>query len=207
MQVLKDEIRQRINNAAKTEFLDNGFNKTSMSQIADRAGVGTSSIYNYYKSKDELFIAVTTNVKRAVENLLSARINNGEKTELPSDEKRNRIEDFIVRFLYSNRIELLLLFCRAEGSTLENYKSDFLDSFYAQGEILRDRVRMENPEYRFSKDLMQGIGEMMISMFAGLLERKVAENILRDRLRELNGFMMYGSQGLIEGRWKIDSPT
>lgn len=42
--------------AANEVFLSNGFSKTNMQDIADKAGIGKGTIYEYFKSKDDLFI-------------------------------------------------------------------------------------------------------------------------------------------------------
>ena len=55
MQVKKDYTHEQIVEIAKRVFLRNGYSKTSMRNIAKGAGIGVSNIYNYFKSKDELF--------------------------------------------------------------------------------------------------------------------------------------------------------
>lgn len=55
MQVKKDYTHEQIVEIAKRVFLRNGYSKTSMRDIAKGAGIGVSNIYNYFKSKDELF--------------------------------------------------------------------------------------------------------------------------------------------------------
>lgn len=42
--------------AANEVFLSNGFSKTNMQDIADKAGIGKGTIYEYFKSKDDLFV-------------------------------------------------------------------------------------------------------------------------------------------------------
>ena len=49
------ELDKPIIEAAKMEFLENGFQSTSIKNIAKRAGVTTGAIYTRYKGKDELF--------------------------------------------------------------------------------------------------------------------------------------------------------
>jgi AcrR family transcriptional regulator len=46
--------RERIMNIAIAQFAKYGYNGTSMQQIADMAGIRKSSIYNYFKSKDQI---------------------------------------------------------------------------------------------------------------------------------------------------------
>jgi AcrR family transcriptional regulator len=57
-QVLKEEIRERIYNAAVDVFFDQGYIPATMQQIGEKAGVPAGLIYSYYKNKAGLFDAV-----------------------------------------------------------------------------------------------------------------------------------------------------
>jgi AcrR family transcriptional regulator len=56
--IQKDEIRETILNVAREIFSRFGFHKTTMEDIARATGKGKSSIYYYYKNKEEIFRAV-----------------------------------------------------------------------------------------------------------------------------------------------------
>ena len=57
-------------------FADQGFHKTRMSDIAQAAGVSQGTLYHYFRSKDELFLAVfnawNEQIKSIVEQLPAA---------------------------------------------------------------------------------------------------------------------------------------
>ncbi len=75
--VKDDAIQQQILEAAKGLFHVHGLHKVTMDDVAKAVGKGRSSIYYYYKSRDEIFDAVvnidihemlaviTANVKKA----------------------------------------------------------------------------------------------------------------------------------------------
>lgn len=52
----KKRLQQKIEEAAKKLFLENDFDDVTMSQIAKEANVGLGTAYNYYSSKEELFL-------------------------------------------------------------------------------------------------------------------------------------------------------
>src|SRR5215470_12746374 len=54
----KDERRDAIVEVAKQVFVESGYAGTSMSAIAARLGGSKGTLYNYFKSKEELFVAV-----------------------------------------------------------------------------------------------------------------------------------------------------
>lgn len=57
-----DERRQRILDAALSEFAEKGFHRASTNAIAERAGVAKGLVFHHFKSKDELFDAVAASV-------------------------------------------------------------------------------------------------------------------------------------------------
>ena len=70
MQYPKDDIQKEILKADEKVFLENGFPKASMREIAQEAQVGLSNIYNYFKSKDDIFCTVVRPVISAFERML-----------------------------------------------------------------------------------------------------------------------------------------
>lgn len=56
--VKEEQTRQEILSAARKLFQKYGLDKTTMEDIAQAAGKGKSSLYYYYKSKEEVFLAV-----------------------------------------------------------------------------------------------------------------------------------------------------
>ncbi|MDD3395083.1 MAG: TetR/AcrR family transcriptional regulator [Anaerotignum sp.] len=54
-QVLKDEIRERIYEAALDVFFQKDFKSATMREIAKKAGVPTGLTYSYFKNKEVLF--------------------------------------------------------------------------------------------------------------------------------------------------------
>src|SRR3569833_2450805 len=53
----RDQRRERILDVAQEGFLEEGFANASMSTIAARLGGSKGTLYNYFKSKDDLFNA------------------------------------------------------------------------------------------------------------------------------------------------------
>jgi AcrR family transcriptional regulator len=53
----RDEVRKKIIQEASLLFMEKGFSGTTMDDIAGRLGVTKASIYQYYKSKVDLFAA------------------------------------------------------------------------------------------------------------------------------------------------------
>jgi AcrR family transcriptional regulator len=54
----KAGVRERIIQAAVESFTQTGYDKTKMDDIARRLGLSKGTIYLYFKSKEELFVAI-----------------------------------------------------------------------------------------------------------------------------------------------------
>lgn len=68
---LQKRRRAEILDAATTVFAENGFAEADVQEIADKTGVGKGTIYRYFPSKEELFLAAVDhgmrNLKTAVD--------------------------------------------------------------------------------------------------------------------------------------------
>lgn len=54
-QMTASQKREKIIAASMAVFAEKGFAKTSMADIANKAGIGKGTTYEYFKSKDDLF--------------------------------------------------------------------------------------------------------------------------------------------------------
>ncbi len=54
----KAENRQHMLDTAKRLFIENGYSKTNMEDIAEQAGFGVATLYNYFKTKEGMFAAM-----------------------------------------------------------------------------------------------------------------------------------------------------
>ena len=75
MRVRTDEKRQEIIRIAGQLFEDQGFDQTSMSLISERVGGSKATLYGYFRSKEELFLAVIDNeIQTNVEGILGTML-------------------------------------------------------------------------------------------------------------------------------------
>jgi len=70
MQILKDNIRNKILTAASTEFNDKGFENASMRKIAAKAGITPGNVYRYFKNKEGLLDAVVQPIMNDINQAL-----------------------------------------------------------------------------------------------------------------------------------------
>lgn len=75
---IRESSRTEILNAALELFAKNGFHATSISQIAEKAGVSKGLMYNYFKSKDDLLKNLIDNGFQILSEMM---LEVGQKTE------------------------------------------------------------------------------------------------------------------------------
>lgn len=88
----KEEFRREILNAARELFIKEGCEKFSMRKFADKIGYSPTTIYLYFKNKDELLLAICEEVSEEfLTNLRHIRASQSN----PLDALRQALLDFI----------------------------------------------------------------------------------------------------------------
>ena len=126
-QILKDDIRNRIVEAAKSEFMENTYEKTSMRNIANRSNITVGNLYRYFASKEELNRYIVQPALDKIQELILKISNNQvdilnmENISLTSDQMRDMLEslaDGVVDIYSRHRIEVNILMMR---TSVHNY--------------------------------------------------------------------------------------
>ena len=118
------DLDKPIIEAAKMEFLQNGFRSASIGNIAKRAGVTTGAIYTRYKGKDELFCSLIENFLQALDN--ARKENEKAYGEYCTDKNFNNFLNNIAKetagyvdILFEHYDACKLLLCQSNGSSVE----------------------------------------------------------------------------------------
>ncbi|MCB1445058.1 MAG: TetR/AcrR family transcriptional regulator [Rhizobiaceae bacterium] len=118
-QRLKEEVRDRIVEAAAAVFAERGYSAAKLADMADRAGISTSNIYKYFDNKEALFDEIVT-VPIAAELLrrLRTRIRDIGRLEQwgEADAAGSASARALLSFWVDNRLAVLILLRGAEGT-------------------------------------------------------------------------------------------
>jgi len=125
MQILKEEVRERIVAAAAREFVRHGYRQSSTRRIAQRARVGKSNLYNYFPSKEELFSAVTAPFQADFRVLLDEVTDHLEGERLRSDVAESTSKS-IASFIRANRDSFITIMEGSEGTKYESFKEEVI---------------------------------------------------------------------------------
>lgn len=122
-QVLKPEVRARIQHAALEVFAEHGYRDAAMADIARRAGVATASIYRYHPSKQALFESVLSDQLIAEhDRLLDARV-----AALAQPERPEQPAEDLLAFWLGHRLAVATLLDHADPTSRSFYAATFVD--------------------------------------------------------------------------------
>ncbi len=70
-QILKEQLRTRILDSARSEFVRRGFQQASMRDIAASAGTTVGNLYRYYPGKEEILRALTEEPLKEIASMIA----------------------------------------------------------------------------------------------------------------------------------------
>jgi len=110
--------RREIFDAAVQLFIEKGFNETSMREIAAAAGAGKSTLYDYFKNKDEILVSYFEDELQTITSLAES-INH---KDLPAEEKLQQIMRAHLDYLLANKNIYLILTVEAQRLGIQSQK-------------------------------------------------------------------------------------
>ncbi len=137
MQVLKDEMRNSIFEAALKEFSEKGFAKASMRDIARGAGMTVGNLYRYFHNKEALFYSI---ISPAYDCLMKLAAESMEMVKYRFDTSFFEfLSEQILKISKEHKTELLILFEGGGGTKYERVKEDMISVVenFLKGDFLR----------------------------------------------------------------------
>ena len=141
----QERRRKEIFDASVHLFLDKGFNETSMGEIAEAAGVGTSTLYDYFKSKDDILASYYAN---EIQNITNRGLEIIE-LDLNVSQKLRMIMEMHLAYLLDNKNFHLKL--SAETQRLSSGSQKFIhEQRQEYGNMLRELIEegIQTGEFR-----------------------------------------------------------
>jgi AcrR family transcriptional regulator len=203
-QVLKDDVRRGIEEAALEVFAARGFLAATMSEIAALAGVSTGNLYRYFPGKEELFDAVVgpafvrrfrTLLRRRVRALAGRR----DLRELVPEDPYHLASEELLRFCIDHRLRVVVLLLRSGGSRWDGFDErtaqDLVRLALAHFSALDPGLELSRP-MRF--DLVE-IYRGFVRVLARILERFESEAAIREAVAPYTRYHLAGLKSFFEG--------
>lgn len=123
----KTEMHQKIIIAAREEFLEKGYEETTMRSIATKAGITVSGIYKHFSSKEDMFHVLVAPVVQQMNEILG-QYEKIDYAYMDNDDIEGMWIDGpgmkeVVTYIYENYTVFKLLVCCSKGSEFADYVS------------------------------------------------------------------------------------
>ncbi|MDR2918396.1 MAG: TetR/AcrR family transcriptional regulator [Tannerella sp.] len=199
MRVLKDNKYNSILQTARIEFINNGYKDTSMRIIAQKADVGLSNIYNYFKNKDDIYIAIVGPVRTELFTFVTQQ-HTEEKINHESIATFGHTEDAIeyyIGLIDKYREELRLLLYHSQGSSMENFRDEFTEHLT---NISYEYMKFEKKHYPSAKTIshffIHTLSAWMVSILGEIVTHNLSKPKIREFFQEFFQFEFAGWRGL-----------
>ncbi len=185
----KEKRKTDIALAAMDLFAEEGFEKTTISSIAQRMGIGKGTVYEYFSSKEELIIEVILTVYKNYENTVKQAVQDYEEPE-------NKIHVFLNSsvFNFINDQKTIKLFFMLAPCFVQNQRFKFSQSLAYDMQLRTKNMLVEI--------INNGVESGVFSSEAG----KNADIVANDILAFIDGISMqsYYSKNYINIRRQLD---
>jgi len=196
MKLQNEDIRKSILREAREAFGRKGFLKASMRDIAREAGISTGNVYNYFRSKDDLFRAVVQPVVYRFEQMLEAHhgLECSSIYDMLGEDYLKRTTEEYLSLICRHRTLLGILFFKAQGSSLERFKEEFTDKATEQVKLWIDRqkARHEGMNAAVTDFFIHVNTVWMFSLFEEIIMHNIQGEDLVRAVSEYIKFEVYG---------------
>lgn len=162
MQTKKEDIRQMILDTSTKEFINKGYDDTSMRVIAKKANTTVGNMYHYFPSKEAILDEILQSAIQDLNALLEQHFyqNNHieSREELMSMINNDLFDNFQIHFLLKK--ELIILF-KIKSGKYKEYRDHFMDAFQQH---IAWHLKIKDKDDYFVKVICQAVIECIITL-------------------------------------------
>ncbi|MBW1616102.1 MAG: TetR/AcrR family transcriptional regulator [Deltaproteobacteria bacterium] len=167
----RERRKQQITVAAKRIFLERGFDKATMEDIAKEAELSAGTLYLYFKNKHELYASITLKVLQFL-NMRLAHIK-AEKFDISPKEKLDVLKDILLDAYDFDSMALINLFHLQSRELLKKLSPEFIKQIKKITKQITDEIAdifEEGIEKGvFIKRHPAAFAQIIISAFSGIV--------------------------------------
>lgn len=148
-QILKEESRIAIIEAAKQEFLEKGYKGASMRSIAKKSHMTVGNLYRYFKNKEAINLSIVGPTFKEIDNALKSLTSNNVSMETRvfnlkpnlNDLKQvlDQLSEKLVDIYYKSKTEFNILMLHSKlNEEITSWFSQIIDSLISQSFLMQD---------------------------------------------------------------------
>lgn len=196
-QYLKEEIQERIFQAALEMFAYNGYPNASVASIARTAGISTGNVYRYYENKEALFDAVVPaafvkQLRSLLRQRSAALAGVEDYRALPDSAEYSLLSRYTLDFAVENRLRLVILLGRADGTPYAGLPEAIAAELV---ELAISHFRELDPGLEVDRTMRFGLAEIyrnFVATLARILEHFRDAEPIREALESFSRYHRVG---------------
>jgi len=203
-QYLKQDVRDRILDAAVRSFAESGYVAATMRQIAKAAGLSSGNVYRYFGGKEDLFAAaLPTNFLTTFDSLVRRRVRSlrgvRDVASLAPNADFYLVSEELLRFCIDYRLRVVVLLSRSSGSVHASFGErmvrQLVNMAVEHARSIGHGRRLTAPE-RFA---LEQIYRNFVVAMAQILTNYDDESRIRSSLRRFERYHLAGLKSFFEG--------
>jgi TetR/AcrR family transcriptional regulator, transcriptional repressor of aconitase len=167
-----DARRQQILDAARRCFVRNGFHATSMQDILSEAELSAGGLYRYFRSKEEIIVAIAHSVLASIAETIETALPAGEA--LGPDEVLGRLFTTFEQIDNDQSISRMAVQVWSEAVRSPAIAEQVRQSLQSTLDVLVDRIRMYQAKGSISGNVpAEHIARAVASVMPGFMLQRV----------------------------------
>ncbi len=186
-QTRKDDVEQRILDAAVELFARGGYASAGMAAIAKAAGVSAGNLYRYFANKEDLFAAA---IPPDFVAELEARLKR--RTETYGRAEYTSAAEALLHFTLEDRKRIVVLLAHNQGSAYDGFDERLVESLSktAAGYAVRKISGAE-------RETLALIYRGFLKAMAAILATQENEDVIRDRIAHYTRYHLAGLEAFL----------
>ncbi|MEX1378014.1 MAG: TetR/AcrR family transcriptional regulator [Eubacteriales bacterium] len=197
MQIKKDEVKQKLLDAARYEFMQHGFERASIRSIVKSAETTIGNFYNYFENKESVFSSLVADIYNGFsyvlanhDNFAGSGMDDVDIYSIDMLSLRPMISAEIQKVLFILDSSFLLLIEKSKGTKYENSKQELIDMMSVHFLM---HIEETNPSYPHPE-----IGKVLAhQLIEGILSILKTYKNMDEKLNMLTELMIYTIAGMI----------
>lgn len=192
MQIIKEELRNRILEIAEQEFLQNGFDKASLRVIAKKCGTTIGNLYHYFSNKEALFEDLVKQEYNAFFYLME----HNQNSQLIHYDPSHSNDISFKKMFYENIEKLMPVFTKRFFLLIDcSQKTKFETSRKQVLSMIEQHVKMHFMEYGVSvtPGFEITLSEQLLTGLLHIIKTCEDENMKRLLISDMFAFYMAGT--------------
>lgn len=199
-QKLKDDVRDRIIEAAGAIFAERGFASARLADVAERADISTGNIYKYFDDKEALFNAiVTAPIAAQLLRLLRIRLREFEKLDQWEGANANGSDAAraLLSFWIDHRLAVLILLRGSRGTRFERVRAMMINEMERLASAYVEKREGGDALPPIARFVLHRVFARTVDMIADILEAHRDPQAIQQAVAVFWRYQLAGLQALL----------